>query len=97
MILDANYNQLKPGGLMGIPTTTNVKFTYKSDGPMDPRYVMYKFYKPTTEYCFTYEAQHGTEQSGHNCLLVYSTTFSNIPKLSLETASQYSKNYSSAA
>ena len=35
--MDENYNAIRPGGLMGIPTTTNVKFTYKSDGLMDPR------------------------------------------------------------
>lgn len=37
-VLDENYNQVEAGGILGIPTTTNVKFTYKSDGPMDPRY-----------------------------------------------------------
>lgn len=38
MLMDENYNIVKPGEIMGIPTTTNVKFTYKSDGLMDPRY-----------------------------------------------------------
>jgi len=37
MELDENYNLLSPGSILGLPTTTNVKFTYKSDGPMDPR------------------------------------------------------------
>lgn len=37
METDENYNVVRPGGLVGIPTTTNVKFTYKSDGLMDPR------------------------------------------------------------
>ncbi|XP_067937561.1 uncharacterized protein [Watersipora subatra] len=40
MLMDENYNIVKPGEIMGIPTTTNVKFTYKSDGLMDPRLVM---------------------------------------------------------
>lgn len=38
MIADENYNMIRPGEIMGIPTTTNVLFTYKSDGVMDPRY-----------------------------------------------------------
>lgn len=37
MVLDENYNMIQPGELLGVPTTTNVKFTYKSDGAMDPR------------------------------------------------------------
>lgn len=39
MLMDEHYNPLRTGEMMGIPTTTNVKFTYKSDGPMDPRWV----------------------------------------------------------
>lgn len=38
MVLDEEYNQMTPGNIMGLPTTTNVGYTYKSDGPMDPRY-----------------------------------------------------------
>jgi len=35
--LDEEYNQIDVGNMMGIPTTTNAAYTYKSDGPMDPR------------------------------------------------------------
>ncbi|XP_067933957.1 uncharacterized protein [Watersipora subatra] len=35
--MDEDYNPLKTGSIMGLPTTTNAAFTYKSDGPMDPR------------------------------------------------------------
>lgn len=37
MRLDENYNLIRPGNILGLPTTTNAAFTYKSDGPMDPR------------------------------------------------------------
>ena len=37
MRLDENYNLIRPGSILGLPTTTNMAFTYKSDGPMDPR------------------------------------------------------------
>lgn len=38
MDLDYNYRLLKPGQIMGIPSTTNAYAAYKSDGLMDPRY-----------------------------------------------------------
>jgi len=39
MELDESYNLQSPGHIVGIPTTTNAQFTYRSDGPMDPRYM----------------------------------------------------------
>ena len=37
MQMDNNYKLKKTGNIMGLPTTTNAGYTYKSDGPMDPR------------------------------------------------------------
>lgn len=37
MELDDEYNLIRPGSIMGLPTTTNAGYTYKSDGAMDPR------------------------------------------------------------
>lgn len=39
MRMNENYGAVEPGELVGIPTTTNVMFSYKSDGAMDPRLV----------------------------------------------------------
>lgn len=39
MRMNDNYEAVEPGELIGIPTTTNIMYTYKSDGPMDPRWV----------------------------------------------------------
>lgn len=39
MELDYDYNLIRPGSILGLPTTTNTYAAYKSDGPMDPRCV----------------------------------------------------------